>query len=125
MIQYSGNPDDVFFSLVFIYNYDIVATKSFQYTTFAFKIWDLFSNFRASQPQLLLRVSMYDPNYFMPSQSSYQITINFEPVPGNLTITPTSGTALSTIFSVSLSGFYDEDQPLSYKYLYYVSVADY
>ncbi len=28
-IIYSGNPDDVYFSLVFIYNYDIVATKTF------------------------------------------------------------------------------------------------
>jgi hypothetical protein len=28
-IVYSGNPDDVYFSLIFIYNYDIVATKTF------------------------------------------------------------------------------------------------
>ena len=49
-IVYDGNPDDVFFSLIFIYNYDIVATKSYRFTTFAFKIWDLFSNFTSTYP---------------------------------------------------------------------------
>jgi hypothetical protein len=28
-IIYSGNPDNLDFSLIFIYNYDIVATKTF------------------------------------------------------------------------------------------------
>ena len=70
-VTYAGNPDDVYFALIFIYNYDIVATKSFSYTQFAFKIWDLYTNFTATIPQLLLMVSMYDPHYFMPSQTSF------------------------------------------------------
>ena len=44
-IQYSGDPDTIFFSLILIYNLDIVATKAYRYTTFAFKIWDLYNNF--------------------------------------------------------------------------------
>ena len=44
-ITYDGNPDDVFFSLIFMYDYDIVATKEFEYTSFSFRIWDLFNDF--------------------------------------------------------------------------------
>ena len=40
-IDYKGNPDDVFFSLIFMYDFELVATKKFDYSTFSFKIWDL------------------------------------------------------------------------------------
>jgi hypothetical protein len=35
-----------------------------------------------------MKVSISDPNYFMPLQNSFRININFEPIPGTLTITP-------------------------------------
>jgi len=44
-ITYAGNPDDAFYSLIFFYNFDIVATHSYEYTSFAFRIWDHFNNF--------------------------------------------------------------------------------
>lgn len=34
---------------------------------------------------------MYDPSYFMPSQSSYKIQINFEPILGTLSVLPLNG----------------------------------
>ena len=124
-IYYNADPDQVLFSLIFIYKLDVVATKSYSYTTFSFRIWDLYNAFTPNSPTLLLRVSLYDPHYFMPSQSSYQVTINFEPVPGTISITPSTGTALSTAFTISVSGCYDEDSPLSYMFVYYTSVDDY
>ncbi len=54
-------------SLAYIYNFDIVSSKKFDYTTFKFKIWDMFSNFLLDNNELALKISLYDPNYFMPS----------------------------------------------------------
>lgn len=55
----------------------------------------------------------------MPSQSSFKITVNFEPSYGNITITPEIGKSLSTNYTIKVQGFIDENTPLSYKYLYY------
>ena len=66
-IKYDKNPDDVLFSLIIFYNFNIVATKAFQYIEYNFKIWDLFNNFDDSTTAILLRVSLFDPNFFMPS----------------------------------------------------------
>jgi hypothetical protein len=125
VIDFSGNVDEVFFALVFTYNLNVVATRAYSYPTFAFKIWDLYDAFVPGTPTLLIRASMYDPRYYMPSQTSYTITINFEPVPGNITVLPLAGTALTTQFSISLSGWYDEDAPLSYLYVFYTQNSDY
>jgi hypothetical protein len=123
--MYNGNPDDVFFSIIYIYKFSIVATKSFSYTSFAFKIWDLFNDFTPDTTSLLLCISMYDPHYFMPSQNTYSLTVNLAPVPGTITVTPSTGIALQTNFVVSLSGWFDEDTPLSYKYVLYLQNQDY
>lgn len=60
-ISFDGNPDDVFFSLTLFYKYDLVATKSYEFTSFSFKIWDFFDEFEGTDNEILLRVSMYDP----------------------------------------------------------------
>lgn len=131
-IVFDDNPDDVFFSLILFYQLDVVATKSFAFTTFAFRIWDLFNDFQPEKNDLLVRVSLYNPRFFMPSQSSYTITVNTEPVPGELIIISmndngsgdggSSGVSLSTPFRIVASNFYDEDKPLSYRFHYYLSV---
>jgi hypothetical protein len=125
-ITFSGDVDQVFFALILTYNLNVVATRAYTYPTFSFKIWDLFNDFEASTPTLLIRASLYNPQYYMPSQTSFTITINFEPVPGNISVLPSAGgTALATQFTVSLSGWYDEDAPLSYRYVFYIQESDY
>ena len=44
-ISYYKSPDEAFYSLIYLYKFDIVATKKFNYTSFRFKIWDMFSDF--------------------------------------------------------------------------------
>lgn len=44
-IEYEGDISTVVFSIKLIYNLDVVASKLFSYSTFSFKIWDLFSDF--------------------------------------------------------------------------------
>lgn len=60
-MAFSGDIDEVFFSLIILYKYEVVKTKSFEYSSFAFKIWDLFNDFRSDEISFMLRVSMYDP----------------------------------------------------------------
>jgi hypothetical protein len=69
-IEFDKNPDDYFFAVVLLYNLEIVATKRQSYTSFTVKIWDLYNEFSRDQPDVLLRVTFYDPNYFTPSYSS-------------------------------------------------------
>lgn len=58
------NPDDVFFSLILIYKFEVVATKPFYYTEFSFKIWDVYQDFQLDDTILVLRFSMVIPYIF-------------------------------------------------------------
>jgi hypothetical protein len=87
-INFDGDVDQVFFALIFTYDLNVVATRAYAYPLFAFKIWDLFNDFNANIDTLLIRISLYNPLYYMPSQTSYTITINFEPVPGTISVLP-------------------------------------
>ena len=95
-----------------------------EFTKFSFKIWDLFSNFTADDPVAYIRISLYDPNFFMPSQSNYEVKINMPPLGGNITIVPASGFAISTDFTINVDGFVDEHVPITFKYIYYQSLLD-
>ena len=44
-IDYYKPPDLAFYSLIFIYEYEVVASKKFDYISFKFKIWDIYSDF--------------------------------------------------------------------------------
>ena len=66
-IDYYKPPDLAFYSLIFIYQYEVVATRKFDYITFRFKIWDIYSDFTREKNNLIVRISLYDPDYFMPS----------------------------------------------------------
>ena len=122
-VTYEGNPDEYSLFLIVFYNLDIVATKKQNFTSFAFQIWDLFSEFQAGQPEILLRVSLYDPKYFLPSVSSVKVTVNFEPIPGAISVSPATGISLETQFTISADNFNDEDSPLSYRFFVYQSVS--
>lgn len=69
--------------------------------------------------EILVRISLYDPLYFMPSISTVKIEVNFEPVSGVIVVSPTSGYSLDTIFTIQALNYTDEDSPLSYRFFYY------
>lgn len=48
---------------------------------------------------------MYDPKYFMPSYVNYNLELNFPPQPGEIIITPPSGTAIKYNFTIKLKDF--------------------
>ena len=66
-INYTKSPDECYFSLVLIYQMDVVATSRFHFNEMLIKLWDVYSNFTLGDSSLRIRISMYDPAYFMPS----------------------------------------------------------
>lgn len=62
-INFDGDYNEVFISLIFLYKYEVVATKSFDFPSFAFKIWDHFNNFDSDEINFLLRVSLVNINF--------------------------------------------------------------
>ncbi|KRX06046.1 Insulin-like growth factor binding protein, N-terminal [Pseudocohnilembus persalinus] len=109
------------YSLAIVYQYNIVSVKQFNYNEYNFKIWDLFSDFTPDNTQVTLRFSMYDPYYFSPAVVSINIDINLPPVGGQIQVQPVQGISLSTLFTIQINNFYDENQPLTYKYQIYLS----
>lgn len=73
----------------------------------------------------MIRVSLYDPSYFAPMQSSYMINLNYPPTLGHIQIIPKSGFALNTTFSIIAKDYLDDELPLSYKFSYYTDYNDY
>ena len=73
----------------------------------------------------MLRVSLYDPDYFMPSQSSFNVMLNIPAYGGTFNIEPSEGFALQTEFFIQLSNYLDEDLPLMYKFSFYLNGDDY
>ena len=80
---------------------------------------------QSNSSSVVLRVSLFDPAFSMPSQSSFQIEVNFPPTGGSLVVNPAEGVQSSTRFSVTLSGWQDQDTPVQYLVAYYLSPALY
>lgn len=65
-ISYPKDPDEVFTSLMVLYDFELVATKILEYTKFSFRIMDLYSDINPEKSEILFRFSVYDPEFFMP-----------------------------------------------------------
>ena len=95
-------------------------TIALGFYNFKIRIWNYFSNF-SSTSLLQLRLSAYDPAFYMPSISTLNLQINFAPDGCRLNIQPLEGQAYNTNFTISVTNCYDEDTPLTYRYQYYLS----
>jgi len=80
-LQYdpSVNTDILSYSGTLTYNESRVGVISFDYVTLRFRLWDIYSSFDRTILPLEIRFSVYNPNYFMPSISILQFTLNFPP----------------------------------------------
>ena len=92
-ISYPKPPDDMYYSMVFIYSFEMVKINQFRYPSFKFKIWNLYDAFSIQDDQLIVRISLYDPMYVMPSQNTYKFKLNFPPMYGKVMVDPLSGIA--------------------------------
>jgi hypothetical protein len=86
------NTDKVYFSANLYYDFSIVSTIVFQYSTVQFTIWDYFDEFTVSKgPIIYFMGSVYNPLYYMPSYSTRNMTVNIPPEHCVLTIGPSQG----------------------------------
>lgn len=124
-VQYPGSEEDFNIASIIFYFQEPVGVIIQKFTRFRTRIEKHYTEFDSSYIDFVFRISFYDPRYIVPAFSSYNMQINLPPVPGSLTITPASGDALSTVFTISTPGFTDPDAPLLYRFYYYLSPQDY
>ncbi|EAR98418.2 REJ domain protein (macronuclear) [Tetrahymena thermophila SB210] len=122
-IQYDSNQDVnlLFFGGAIIYQNQVVASMEFEYGKVRFQIWNYFSQFVPTNHQIVLRFSVYNPKYSIPSQSIYQFKLNFPPYNCQFGSVPIKGNSIQTIFSLVLSSCQSNNMPISYKFFYYTS----
>ena len=72
------DPDTLFYSCNLIYLFETVSTIVFEYKEVRFKIWSHFFNISTSD-KLLLRFSVYNPVFLMPSLNSILVPLNLYP----------------------------------------------
>ena len=79
-LQDSENDNiDYIYSTALIYNYDVVGTKSFDFTEFRFRLWELYDSYSSDNNKIVIRASAYNPEFVMPSSSTFQLNINISP----------------------------------------------
>ncbi|KAL4452849.1 hypothetical protein ABPG74_002414 [Tetrahymena malaccensis] len=122
-IQYDStqNVNLLYFGGAIIYQKQVVAYMQFEYGKVRFQLWNYFSSFIPSINDVVLRFSVYNPQYYIPSQSLFQFKLNFPPLNCNLSISPTTGSSIKTIFSLAFSGCKTNNMPISYQFFYYTS----
>lgn len=74
----NANPDKLFYSCALIYDFNVVATVVMKYLTFRFKFWDYFLQY-TDVDNIVMRVSVYDPRFFMPSATTIKFNLNLPP----------------------------------------------
>ncbi|KAL4495528.1 hypothetical protein ABPG72_020269 [Tetrahymena utriculariae] len=127
IIQYDSNvsSDVLSYAGALLYKNKIVGAIKFDYYQVKFRIWNYFQNINPSTPTVQVRFLVYNPSFVMPSLSTISLQINIPPKNCILSISPTYGKALSTVFSIQFLNCIDEDSPLTYQFFYYNSQTDY
>jgi len=110
------NTDILSYSGTLTYNDGTAGVISFDYVSLRFRLWDIYSSFDRSILPLEIRFSIYNPNYFMPSIAILEFTINFPPdnCVFSYTKDAASAIALTTYFTLSMTGCTDSDTPITY-----------
>ena len=72
------NPDTMALSYALVYNFNVENTVVFKSASFSLRIWDTFVNLQQST-QVTLRISAYDPNFYMPSIAQITLNVNISP----------------------------------------------
>jgi len=103
-----------------------VGTVSFKYLKFRIKLWNHFQGeINTNDDSLIVRASVYDPRFFMPSLTTIKLKINIPPIGCRLKLNKYTGIEYLTEYILKVSGCNDEHMPLSYQYSYFSSYDQY
>lgn len=103
-----------------------MATLIFKFVTVRFQVWQKFTAFDPADNTLIVRFSVYNPLFMMPSQMTVTLKVNTPPRDCLLTANNNvvSGESLVTDFVFTVSGCVDDDLPLTYKFFMYKNFND-
>jgi len=57
----------------------VVGVKTFDFTKFRFRPWELYDKYDISDKIILVRASAYNLKFSIPSQSTFKLRINIPP----------------------------------------------
>jgi hypothetical protein len=121
----TSDPDTLFYAGALLYNLDVVATLSFSYVEFKFKMWNHFSDFNETfGNEIVLRASIYNPRYMMPAQTTIKLKINYPPRNCSIKVIPLSGKEFDTEFTISVDKCTDKSNNFTYQFWFYQSSDD-
>ncbi|EWS73335.1 REJ domain protein (macronuclear) [Tetrahymena thermophila SB210] len=125
LIYGSNVPSDILtYAGAVLYNNYVVGVIKFDYYKVKFRIWDYFSNIKADNLIVQVRFTVYNPENIMPSLSVTNFNINLPPQKCVLSVTPSSGQALMTQFTIQFNGCTAINNPLTYQFFYYNQTSD-
>jgi len=96
-------PDKLFYAAALIYDYNVVATVVFEFLQFRLKFWNHFNDYGDSD-NLVLRATVYNPRYYMPSSTTIKFKLNLPPKHCVLIFDKLIGQELSTDFNAKVTG---------------------
>ncbi|EAS06209.3 REJ domain protein (macronuclear) [Tetrahymena thermophila SB210] len=126
-LQYGSNvsSDVITYAGAVLYNNIEVGFIKFDFYQVKFRIWDYFISVTQDNPVVQVRFTAYNPSYYMPSMTVKSFNINLPPANCLFTVSPTSGQALQTIFTLQMSGCTSSDNVLTYQFFYYQNNSEF
>ncbi|EAR81817.2 REJ domain protein (macronuclear) [Tetrahymena thermophila SB210] len=125
LIYGSNVPSDILtYAGAILYNNLVVGVIKFDYYKLKFRIWDYFSDIKADNIIVQIRFTVYNPANIMPSLSVTNFNINLPPSNCVLSVTPSSGQALITQFTIQFDGCTALNNPITYQFFYYNQTSD-
>jgi len=103
----NANPDKLFYSCALIYDFNVVATIVMKFLTFRIKLWDHFMKYEDTD-NIVIRMSVYDPRYFMPSTTAIKFILNLPTKSCRFKINKVSGMDLGTEFTLAVNDCQDD-----------------
>ncbi|EAR81188.2 REJ domain protein, partial (macronuclear) [Tetrahymena thermophila SB210] len=125
LIYGSNVPSDILtYAGAVLYNNNVVGVIKFDYYKVKFRIWDYISDIKPDNLIVQVRFTVYNPANIMPSLSVINFNINLPPQKCVLSVTPSSGQALTTQFTIQFDGCTAINNPLTYQFFYYNQTSD-
>jgi REJ domain len=97
-VDYNKPLDEVFFSVTILYQSEIIHSERQSSNVVSFRLANHLQNIQSDDRMVQIKISVYDPDYFVPFVSSIRVRINLPPQNGDLIISPNIGISINTIF---------------------------
>ena len=72
-MDYERPPDEVFFSTTILYKDQIVGSQRQQFNLVDIRVGDYLPQLSDDENSVQVKISVYDPNFFVPSVFTFQI----------------------------------------------------